>query len=351
MLPILAEVFDALPVGVIVLDADGRVVIFNHYEERLARRKKAKVLGRAFFEDVAPCMNVKALGVTFREKIGKEPIETLVEFSFPFPFLDAPRDVTVNMRSFEANGAPYAMLVVEDVSAQRAVQRMKDELSRLVVHDLKNPLAIIHANLWFIEREAKAPTPRMKQALEDTSYAATRLQAMLLNLLDVTRLQENSLPLAVRSIDIGDVISRVTERARALGARGAIELAAELETTPMHATFDEDVLVRAIENLVENAIRHAKSRVIVRARREGANQIVEVEDDGPGVPVDERDNVFEPYAQLGGGKTSGHNRGLGLTFVRLAVRAHHGHASVHEAKSGGACFRLSFPAEASTPQS
>ena len=87
-LPVIEELFDSMPHGVIVLNPAGRVVVYNAAEEVLAGRSRDRVIGRDFFAEVAPCMNVRELGGKFRASIGNEPIDTRVEFSFPMPYVD-----------------------------------------------------------------------------------------------------------------------------------------------------------------------------------------------------------------------------------------------------------------------
>jgi signal transduction histidine kinase len=113
------------------------------------------------------------------------------------------------------------------------------------------------------------------------------------------------------------------------------------------------MLRRVLDNLVSNAMEHSPSGTTVTvgasAREEGIE--VRVSDQGQGVPSDQRENVFEKYARLelrNAGVTA--NRGLGLTFCRLAVEAHGGTIWVEEAPGGGALFRLVLPAhEAEAP--
>lgn len=89
-LALLNTLFDSLPLGVVVLNAKGEVVIFNREEARLARRSRDRVIGRTFFTEIAPCMNVQELGLSFERNIGREPIDVTIDFSFPFPFLEQP---------------------------------------------------------------------------------------------------------------------------------------------------------------------------------------------------------------------------------------------------------------------
>ncbi|MDO9017263.1 MAG: hypothetical protein Q8S73_38760 [Deltaproteobacteria bacterium] len=91
-------------------------------------------------------MNVRELAGEFFLRIGKGPFERRTEFSFPFPVLAEPRDVAVTLRSFEAGGKPFGCLIIEDISLRRSVDRMKETLAALLVHDLKNPLSVVAGN-------------------------------------------------------------------------------------------------------------------------------------------------------------------------------------------------------------
>lgn len=336
-LPVLAELFDALPVGLVALDRTGRVVIFNSAEERLARRSRAAVLGKPFFSEVAPCMNVRELGGDFFAHIGSSAFERRLEFTVPIPFLEQPRDVVVTMRSFEAEGEPFAALMIEDVSLQRSLDRMKEQLSTLLVHDLKNPLAVAVANLGLLERRPSvAADDKARDLVARARDATARLNRMLLNLLDITRLDTNEMPLAQRELQAAALLRAVASSEEALAGALRIEVDAPAEFS---VVADEHVLRRALENLVDNALRHARERVVVRARDEGARVVFEVDDDGRGVPDEAKPKVFDRFATEGARRT---NYGLGLTFVRLAAEAHGGSAEVLDAPGGGARFRLSL---------
>ncbi len=339
---VLTELLDSLPLGIVVLDPRGNVVIYNRTEEGLARRAREAVLGRPFFVDVAPCMNVRQLAGEFQKKIGREHLEVDVEFSFPFPFMDEPRDVRVKLRDFEVAGVPHGFLMIEDISAHRAADRMKETLQNLLVHDLKNPLAALVSNLDFLHQASELRDNQdALDAITDSLRAASRLQGMLLNLLDITRLETGAFPLTRKPTGLGDLLERVAEDNRAQakdhGARIVVDV-------PQAVTvwLDDSVLRRALDNLVENGVRHAKTVTLSGTLSEGVITL-EVRDDGSGIPQAMRDTIFEKYAQAGSSNASGHNRGLGLTFVRLAARAHGGDAVVTSGDTGGSRFQLRFP--------
>lgn len=349
-LGLLANLFDNLPLGVVVLDARGTVVIYNQAEERLANRSRAQVLGLDFFIDVAPCMNVRQLAGEFRKHIGRAALDINLEFSFPFMSLDEPRDVRIRMTSFDVASTPYAVLTVEDISARRSVERMKDTLQDLLIHDLKNPLSAIVANLGYLERVGGIRDNHdAVEAISHSVQATRRLQAMLLNLLDISRLETNSFPLAPADVDLDAMVASVVEENSALARMHGSDLGCG-PATGLRAFVDPAALRRALGNLIENAVRHA-AHVTVAARRVPNSVVFEVADDGPGVPAAMRDAIFEKYTQVktDGRATASYNRGLGLTFVRLAANAHGGDVSVECPPRGGSVFRMTLPAPTTSP--
>lgn len=343
----LREAFDALPVGAIVLDATGRVVVYNRYEEHLARRRRENVLGRDFFHEVAPCMNVPELGGAFRAGIGSGELDAEVELSFPLRFGTLARDVLVRMRPLLLDGAPHAVIVVEDVSHRLAVDRLKAALTRLLVHDLKNPLAAVLANLSVVQQLGTHLPPAQRTALdeaaEDAIAASNRLERMILDLLDVARLETSTMPVARAPVLLEELVSTCLRDGAAVARLREVELVADVERDAS-GLLDTALMRRAVGNLVENALRHAPrgSRVVVRGRREGGAAILEVADRGPGIPPELSETVFETFVQVGS-HARGANRGLGLTFVRLAARAHGGEASVTTRPEHGSTFRIAVP--------
>ena len=343
---LLDSVFDNLPLGVVVLDANGRVVVFNRAEQELAGRSKDRVMGKDFFADVAPCMNVRELGHDFRARVGDPRLDVTIEMSFPFPYVDRPRDVRVRMKSLDVAGDPYALLMVEDISLAREAARMRETLQSLLVHDLKNPLAAIVANLGLLEdlpsvRDSRDAMESIDEALE----AGRRLTRMTVDLLDLARLESAQMELRRAPHAVTALLERVASDNRAAGRVRGCRVIVE-PCGPLIAHVDADLLVRSLDNLVENAIRNAQT-VRLSAVRLGATIVLRVADDGPGIPETMRATLFDKYAQVQQPDSArGTNRGLGLTFVKLVAREHGGDVEVTCPASGGSVFTLTIALEA-----
>ncbi len=343
---VIETLFDSLPVGVIALDQEGRVVVFNRHEERLAGRKRERVLGKRFFDEVAPCMNVRQLAGAFFDQVHAGTLDTKIEFSFPFPNVSQPRDVFVRMASFIADGAPHALLMVEDVSMQRSVERLKDMLSTLLVHDMKSPLTGVLANLEFVRSELHrdlGPSVAL-DAVADGIDGALRLSRMIHDLLDITRLETGTFPLDRKTDDVGAVVAEAVLGAGAAARARNIVVQTDLKR-PLDAPIDGAAVRRVLDNLIDNAVRHTKpgSRVVVAGWSDGGDVVIDVVDQGPGIPAELRERIFEKFAQVDGGRTRSGNHGLGLTFVRMAVRAHGGDVTLVDTPGVGTTFRVRLP--------
>lgn len=338
------RLLEELPLGVVVLDAQRRVVMFNAYEARVAGRASQDVVGRDFFTEVAPCMRVRELADPFDAGIAGATLNVDLRFEFPFPHVPKPREAVVRLRSFLHEGEPHGLVYIEDVGARLTLDRVQRRFAELVAHDMRSPLMIIGANLEFIE-SSSALEPDLAEAFEDARAASGRIEHMITDLLDLSALQSQTLPLDRRHFDLLVCAEEVVRPMRRLAARRDVELIVE-PGEPVRVFADERIVQRALSNLVDNAIRHAPSgsAVSVRAVSEPDGAVLEVADRGPGVPEAMRATIFEPYVQLDGEKSTRGSRGLGLSFVRQALAAHGGRAVVTDVPEGGALFRLCFPA-------
>jgi photoactive yellow protein len=341
---LLGPVFDALPVGVVVLDQDGFVRVFNKHEEKLANRQREQVVGRPFFVDIAPCMNVRELAGAFFAGVKGGELATRVEFSFPFPHMSQARDVVVRMQSVIVNGAPHGLLLVEDVSMERAVTRMKETLATLLVHDFKNPLSVINSNLEFVR--SLLVRHDAVEAVDDSLLATKQLHAMVLDLLDIARLETGTFPLVRAMTDASMLVQDLVRGNGALAREADVTLVAD-HAAPVEGWIDPTAVRRSLANLIENAIRHAprRSRVVVSVAFDDGVMALRVADEGAGVPAEMRETIFEKFGQGSDHARTTSNRGLGLTFVRMVARAHGGDATVGDTHPRGATFEMRLRAD------
>jgi signal transduction histidine kinase len=171
---------------------------------------------------------------------------------------------------------------------------------------------------------------------------ARKLDRMVTDLLDMDRLSRGIVEPNLETTDVGELVSRVVDEAEVASGR-------DVTIDVAHAFADVDVakLERIIENLLVNAVRHTPpdSSIWVSVRREDDGVEIVVEDDGPGVPPDLREEIFQPFRQgAPSDDTSSTGVGIGLALVARFAELHRGHAWVQEREGGGASFRVWLPA-------
>jgi PAS domain S-box-containing protein len=223
----------------------------------------------------------------------------------------------------------------------RAVDEMKTTFLQAVSHDLRTPLTtILGIALTLEHRAADLPAADLADLLHRLSSNARKLDRLLGDLLDLDRLARGTLTPRRQPVDIGALVHRVVDDS---GVRD--EHPVVIDTPPLLLAADAPKLERIIENLIVNAAKHtpAGTTVWVRLRAQDDGVLLLVEDEGPGVPAQLREQIFQPFRQ--GRNIADHapGSGIGLALVAQFAGLHGGHAWVQDRPSGGASFRVFLP--------
>lgn len=241
---------------------------------------------------------------------------------------------------------------LEVISSQRdaliAAQREKEELTALIIHDLKNPLSSILSNVQYALGQEGLGTDE-RDSLRDVLRASQSMVRMVMNLLDVSRSEDGALVPHLSDFELPNLLREVTsEMERRIEDKDQrLELQVGPDVRVM--TADRDLVRRIVENLVDNAYKYGSRRATIRIeaalvpqRGGGASEVVElrVRDEGEPIPAAFREKIFEKYARVEGRPAhevrSSH--GLGLVFCRRAVEIHGGQIWVEENMGRGNCF-------------
>lgn len=239
-----------------------------------------------------------------------------------------------------------ALRDLEGTNAElQEVQRQKDDLTAFVVHDLKSPLTTILLNAETLMAEGVVRGADL-EALQDIHASAETLHRMVLDLLDIRLGEEGKLEPELGRVSLADLLTEVAAacRARASESGQAVEVASDLGQLAVVA--DRTLLRRVLQNLADNCLKYAPGGTVkMGALTEGDVVVVRVEDDGPGVPPELRDRIFEMFTKTERREGSRHrdSRGVGLRFCKVAVEAHGGRVWVEDVAPRGARFCLELP--------
>lgn len=220
----------------------------------------------------------------------------------------------------------------------------RDDLTHMIVHDLRSPLTIVTGYIDALKRMASAKfTPTEAKYIAQAQRGADNMRDMITTLLDVGRLEAGQMPLQFQAVDVGQVAREAADRFSAVA--GSRILDCDVPPEPAFVSCDADVIRRVLENLISNALKFTKSdgTICVDVEAEEASVTISVRDDGPGIPSDQHAHIFAKFGQTDGGAQQRHSTGIGLAFCRLAVEAHHGKIGVQSELGKGSIFWFSLP--------
>jgi signal transduction histidine kinase len=238
-------------------------------------------------------------------------------------------------------GAASADLAREN-AALVALAKQKEELSALVVHDIKGP-----ANALMLRAEQRrrtAETDAERRAWTCIYLNGESVARFADNLLDIAQAEDCSFKLVREAVRVPSLIDDVVCLMQPLvEARG--QAMKTSSTSDAVVCADCEVLRRVLRNLVENAVVHntGSGTITIDAREEDGTVVISVGDEGPGIPPAARECIFDKYARVKCAGSPRTGRGLGLAFCRLAVEAHGGRISVEDGHPRGCCFCVRLP--------
>ena len=225
-----------------------------------------------------------------------------------------------------------------------ALFRAREELTRAMVHDLRNPAVSIMGSLELL-RGSDGLSDVDRKLVETAERNAKRQDALIEEILELSRLEEGALPVRRTETSLGTLIADVLRLTAPRAEAKGVALRSEVADALPPVFVDPDLIARVLENLVGNAIKFSPpgaGPVKVSARPSGEFVEVRVSDSGPGVEEELRSRLFQKFAP---GNLAGRGAGLGLAFCRLAVEANGGRIRL-ERSGSGSVFAFSVPVRA-----
>lgn len=218
--------------------------------------------------------------------------------------------------------------------------RLRDALVAMLIHDMRSPMSVIQAA---VQEAAEIEGDDGLAVLAERSVEL--LNHMINDTLDVSRLEAAELPLEVAPTNLGALVQEVVTRSEPRPDTSKVTLTLPPET--VIAAIDGRLVSRVLDNLITNASRYGGLDNTVQVRvligEDGLAAVV-VEDEGPGIPAEAREQVFDKFWQATNGRRMRRGVGLGLTFCKLVVTAHGGSIGVDDASHGsGAAFTFTLP--------
>jgi two-component system phosphate regulon sensor histidine kinase PhoR len=331
--------FNSMIEGVLVLDQQGRVQLFNQSLKDLLQ----------FKQDLRGLALIEAFRLRELDDLGsrllKECTVQAVEIELPGA---SPRYVQVNGSAVldRAGNQRGAIMVFHDVTRIKQLENTRQEFVANVSHELRTPLSMIKGFVETLLGGAKDDPNVAGRFLRNIDKHADRLTFLIEDLLTISRLESGKVMFNLQPTNVCEVASRVLEDLRDRAAEKRIKL---LNQAPeqLEARADGDRLQQVLFNLVDNAIKYGRAdgTVVIEAAadKEGAVR-VSVRDDGPGIPAEARERIFERFYRVDKARSREQGgTGLGLSIVKHIVQCHQGRVWVESELGKGAAFHFILP--------
>jgi len=232
------------------------------------------------------------------------------------------------------------------VRRESEIARLKSDFVANVSHDLKTPLALIRMFAETLEMDRVPDERRRREYYGVLTRESERLSRLIDNVLDFSRIESGGQRYQIAPGPVEPIVHEVIESFRHPLHQQGFTVDVTVEPDLPDVPLDGDAMKQALANLVDNAMKYSGDRrhVRVAARRDGAGVAVEVADDGIGVPLSERERIFEKFYRVGRSETQGRRgSGVGLALVKHIVEAHGGRVTVDGRPGEGSCFTLHLP--------
>lgn len=326
------------PDPIYVLDSEGQVELMNPAASALAARLGAEGPWPAKLRehvDRARLDGVDFLPASFRQAVTARGADG--------EHFYLPRVLVMRNPGRELIGVVVVLL---DITRFRLLDELKNDLVATVSHELKTPLTSILMVLHLLREETFGDvSPQQEEFIAGAIADAERLQRILNDLLDLSRLEHESNRLSTERIRPTTVIEEALAGHHAMAAAAGIELCAIIDPDVPEVVVDPQRFSHALGNLVSNAIKHSPpgDRVIVAARHMGGGVVrFSVCDHGPGIAPDQQNRVFDKFYRVPGQRRGG--AGLGLSIAREIVLAHGGRIGVQSQPGSGSEFFIELEA-------
>lgn len=231
----------------------------------------------------------------------------------------------------------------------RQVETMRDDLTRMIVHDMRSPLTVISNSLDMImlAEDNEMVAKSVPVLLDGARSAVRRIVGMIEDLLHVSKFEAGEMRPMFRIINTQNLLREKEQAFLSYGDKEQKRFALHMEDGLPNITADEDLIERVLDNLIYNAFKYTEvgGHIRVNVRIQDDALLIEVQDDGQGIPPEFHERIFDKFVQVTSseGEPLRKGTGLGLAFCRLAIEAHGGEIWVESEPNKGSIFSFTLP--------
>lgn len=334
-----ATVFRDFDDGLILLDEKDKIFSINLKAHKILRLEIDKLLKKSFhflsdFPKAKPIASILSNGV---ENIYRKEIELAKDFI-----------IELSVMPLNLNKTNIGHLIVlHDVSKEKAIERMKTEFVSLAAHQLKNPLAMINWSMSMLQKgDFGKLTKKQSEIVKNTLENNKKLISLIDSLLDISRIEEEKYLYKIDMADIRGIIMLAINSYKDEIKNKKIKIDFKKPDSFPQIMFDSEKIKMVVQNFIDNAIKYSPKggKIIIALKKDEKNIELKVQDFGIGIPKNQQDKIFAKFSRADNAiKLNSLGSGLGLFLSKNIVEAHGGKIWFESQENAGTSFYFSLP--------
>lgn len=351
---LLAVTLSSMSDGVVVVDSQKRIILYNKVAENLTKWKSEEVQGKPI-DEILRVIDEKT----------QNPIESPIDRVLASGQIESgtERDALVSKDAgqcpISATAAPIRksdgtmvgiVMVLRDVSREREIDRMKTDFVSCVSHELRTPITAIKAYAATILRDENMPQETRREFLSVIDEESDLLKNLIEDLLEVSRIESGKVKFSREPVDIAPVIDQVISAVQHVADKKNIRLKTDIGDALGRVQGDVGKIQSMVMNLVHNGIKFTpeKGRVSVSVRRQAQELVIRVSDTGVGIPKEALPRIFDRFYRVHRPDKPINGTGLGLAIVKEIIDMHAGRIEVESQVGQGTSFTVFLPLDTRT---
>jgi len=325
-------------------------MLITDWEGRILEANRRAVLLSGYDEETLHTLSIDQLHDVNRNRTGRafETLRADLTCSYESSLHrqdESHMPVEVHARRVEFDETDSIQWILRDITERKELDGLREDLTAMIYHDLRSPLANIVSSLDVLYSLAPDDDKEtVMTVLKIAENSTDRIQRLVSSLLDVSRLESGQPVADQKAVDPIPMIAKVALDVEPVAKGRRQTISVDLPKELPSIWVDEDMARRVLINLMENASKFTPSngKLEAGARQEGDWVHMWVKDNGPGIPAADQDRIFDKFTRLRGKNKPG-GLGIGLAFCRLAVLGHGGRIWIESESGKGTAFHFTFP--------
>jgi PAS domain S-box-containing protein len=326
---------------ILVVDMEGKILDLNRQAVSLIEEPQAQLIGASPYQIFnLPYTHDEIL----QELSHDEQINLKMEIKTP----ENPRILETYLTTIDYGGREAIQWIGHDITQQVELEQIRDDLTHMIIHDLRNPLGTILSSLNMLQNaiQKRDETLPMAEVIDIATRSSKKLNRLIDSLLDIRRLETGEATLEKTHTSPRALAEEAMEQVQPIILYKEQQLNHYIEPDLPLLQADPEMIIRVLINLLDNAAKFTPTggEISLSVRKKGSYIQFVVSDTGPGIAKKHHRHIFERFTRLR--TTNEKGSGLGLAFCKLAVEAHNGSIWVKSKQNQGATFYFTLPLEA-----